>query len=175
MALKCVFIPLNSRTSLFFKEFNVSFANTMTFFGIGGLNVKTLWIVGWLLVGSLAWADEGPWANQFDLGCMSWDEVSEHYDFSQISPSQVSRIQRSHERARSYLNRADEQVAALISLLGEPEDQGAFYEMILICAISEEATLGFRKTCVNDQGEEMITEGLIEACLNLRLEPLKTL
>lgn len=130
---------------------------------IGG-SLKTLILSLVLVVGFKAQAvgNPHPTNDKFDLGCMNWEEVKTQYDLSQLSARDLTTLRFSHRNARRYLVNATQRFAS-----AERMDQ--VETKLLICAIVDEATYGFQYDCINDQGQEMVSQELIQSCLDLRL------
>ena len=100
--------------------------------------------------------------NQFNVSCLSWSDVTSNYDLSQISDEEKARLQSAHKNLRRYLSKANSRFA-------KADEAKNVESKIMICAMVDEATEGFQYSCPGDDGQEMVSEKLVEACLKLRI------
>ncbi len=103
--------------------------------------------------------------DSFDLGCLSWEQVRETFDLSQISADQRNVVRAAHTNARRYLIKANSNFSAF-------RQSEMVEKSIMLCSFVDEATQGFEYQCLNDSGEELISQELIESCLSMRLAAL---
>ncbi len=99
--------------------------------------------------------------NDFIVGCLSWEQVEQEFDFSQITKEEMNSLQRSHQAVRRFLNQAQSRFSVAV----ERNDSDAKQ---LICSFVEEATHGFQDHCLDNQGREMLSAELVSDCLSIR-------
>ncbi len=129
--------------------------------GAGGW-VKRVFLISLVLqfYGSMASAGN---QEPFDLGCLSWEQVTQEYDLSLLNTKDKTDLRRSHQAARNYLSNTEH----IYHILDEQERR---HEQLILCALIEEATWGFEKNCAHDSGEDFFSAELIDTCQSMRFQ-----
>lgn len=92
-----------------------------------------------------------------DLACTPWQQVVERYQFD--SAEEMNLVRTSHARVRASLTSSPRHLEVALN--------NNLTKAILICAMVEDYTLGFTRSCLTDQGQEMIPGDMVKVCRSL--------
>ncbi len=100
-------------------------------------------------------------SSNFELACLSWDKVVSEYNM-EMKRDQVDQLKASHASIRHMIVNSK-------SLINSANESGDSNREIYICSVLEAASAGFNNVCLNDAGENIITEEIKDYCLSLHL------